>query len=638
MQKYTVHLDKINYFSIDSKIIELEKETVRIVNLRSISGFIGEKFDLSDSKLIELIKHYLVFSNNIELLNIYSRRYNGFNWFEIYSNSKSSEKEFENKQFRILNTSNLNNNSENSLIETINESNSLDESKIKSDIKDQKGMIIPSKLYENMYSNLPKFQKLNPDEMKFVPIWYINGSPQTNAKYCELYTTFEILIHILSKRFITFKSQILSISSTEFQNAIARSYKIDEYSQMKKKALKDLLLQKDERIDELQKTVNEMKQIMMNVNQSNIDLKQEISGLNNKIDTQSKKIDNQTSEIVNLQVKLDDKSTQLETALTNLIEVTNKAQEFKQKSDEFAIIKLSRNRISTGLTNEIFILLFRKDLNDNFHRKFPTESLDVIALDTISCQKENRAKLLKEHKFDEKTCLIIYETDKGNSLDFNRFVKNNAEIIKPIRNSKENPKLIRKFKIHKSNIDYLKSELIKMSNDSESVRDELIKNNQSLIENISNGLENVYKSVKDTDVSQANELKDLLIKINIDINRKLEENKQEIINELAQNKEEIISSLDEDLKSIYDQQVTAADLKIISEKELSILVYSRYREIAHSKGICEYYTEIKNHKPINKKILTVKDLLFGRFRDKDGTIYLPNSDRRSKIAEKYLRQ
>ena len=46
----------------------------------------------------------------------------------------------------------------------------------------------------------------------FIPLWHINGSPQTNAKYCELFTTFEILIHILSKRFITFKSQLLSIS------------------------------------------------------------------------------------------------------------------------------------------------------------------------------------------------------------------------------------------------------------------------------------------------------------------------------------------------------------------------------------------------------------------------------------------
>ena len=335
---------------------------------------------------------------------------------------------------------------------------------------------------------------------------------------------------------------------------------------------------------------------------------------------------------MNLQVKLDDRSAQLETSITNLIEVTNKAQEFKQKSDKLVNMKLSGNRISTGLTDEIFILLFRKELNDNFHQKFPHESLDVIALDTISCQNENRAKLLKEHNFDERTCLIIYETNKGNSLDFNRFVKNNAKIIQPIPNSKENPKLIRKFKIHKSNLEYLKSELNKISNNSESIRDELIKNNKSLIEKISNPLENVYNSVKDTEIIQVNDLKDLLMKIN----QKLDDHKQEIINELSQNKEEIISSLDENLKSIYDQQVTVDDLKIISEKELSILVHSRYREINYSNGICEYYSEIKNRQPINKKILTVKDLLLGRFRDKDGTIYIPNSDRRTKIADKFL--
>lgn len=121
------------------------------------------------------------------------------------------------------------------------------------------------------------------------------------------------------------------------------------------------------------------------------------------------------------------------------------------------------------------------------------------------------------------------------------------------------------------------------------------------------------------------------------INLKLDDHKQEIINEISQNKEEIISSLDENLKFIYDQQVVEDDLKIISENELSILVYRRYREIIPSKGTYKYYAEIKNHKPINKKILTIKDLLLGRFRDNHGTIYIPNSDRRAKIAEKYLK-
>ena len=69
------------------------------------------------------------------------------------------------------------------------------------------------------------------------------GSRTARADYTELYTTFEILIHILSKRFITFKSELLSISSTEIQYATEKGYEINDYSQMKKSSLKQLLLQ-----------------------------------------------------------------------------------------------------------------------------------------------------------------------------------------------------------------------------------------------------------------------------------------------------------------------------------------------------------------------------------------------------------
>ena len=82
MEKYTVQINKDNYFTVDSKIIESKGQIVRVVNLRSINGFIGEKFDLSDNKLKEIIYNYLRSLNNIELLNIYSRKLNGFNWFE----------------------------------------------------------------------------------------------------------------------------------------------------------------------------------------------------------------------------------------------------------------------------------------------------------------------------------------------------------------------------------------------------------------------------------------------------------------------------------------------------------------------------------------------------------------------------
>lgn len=97
MQNYRVQIDSNNYFTVDSKVIEFEKESIRIVNLRSIKGFIGESFDLSDPKLKDIIHKYLKFSNNVELINIYSRKFNHYNWFEIYNELESSEKQVENE-------------------------------------------------------------------------------------------------------------------------------------------------------------------------------------------------------------------------------------------------------------------------------------------------------------------------------------------------------------------------------------------------------------------------------------------------------------------------------------------------------------------------------------------------------------
>lgn len=96
MDTYTVHIDNNNWFSVDSKVIEFEKQTVRLVNLRSIKGFIGESFDLSDIRLKKIIHDYLRYANNVELLNIYSRKYNHINWFDIYMNQETSEKQAEN--------------------------------------------------------------------------------------------------------------------------------------------------------------------------------------------------------------------------------------------------------------------------------------------------------------------------------------------------------------------------------------------------------------------------------------------------------------------------------------------------------------------------------------------------------------
>lgn len=136
-----------------------------------------------------------------------------------------------------------------------------------------------------MNINLPKFQKLSLEEMKFIPLWYVNGSLQSNAKFTELFTTFEILIHILSKRFISFKSQILAISSTFIQMSQERKYTVENYAKMSQADLISLLSRKDAKIFDLEDKIN---RVLMNNDQ----LISEVSGLKSTINDQSNKIDN----------------------------------------------------------------------------------------------------------------------------------------------------------------------------------------------------------------------------------------------------------------------------------------------------------------------------------------------------------
>ena len=101
--------------------------------------------------------------------------------FEIYSNQESSEKQAENEHPWFHGCLIINDNSQ--LLENIKISNEFDNSNVKPDLKDSKNQLIPSKLYENMIPNLPKFQKLDINLMNFIPIWYINGSRTSRVEY-----------------------------------------------------------------------------------------------------------------------------------------------------------------------------------------------------------------------------------------------------------------------------------------------------------------------------------------------------------------------------------------------------------------------------------------------------------------------
>lgn len=159
MEKFNFQIDKDNFFTVESKLISINDKLIRIIDLYSIEGIIDEfgkfdkftKFDISDPQLKFIIENYLYDPINIKFINQISRKINGFDWFEIND-----------------------------------------------EIKDLNHNLYLSKLYENNRKMITEISKNNLKTIKIIPIWYLNGS-------VSLFTTFEILTDILSKRFILFK-------------------------------------------------------------------------------------------------------------------------------------------------------------------------------------------------------------------------------------------------------------------------------------------------------------------------------------------------------------------------------------------------------------------------------------------------
>ena len=282
----------------------------------------------------------------------------------------------------------------------------------------------------------------------------------SNAKYTELYTTFEILIHILSKRFITFKSDLLSISSTGIQLSDAKGYTVSDYLKLEKDSLADLLIQKDKKIDDFNKLMKEVREEMRDLkltinNQSNkiSDLKQsndsltsEITGLrvlnldlkqsNDSLTSEIKDlkvlngdfkltIDNQASEIAgfkasndSLTYEVQDLKSRLNNVAENVSIISSTVVDNQNEMGYHLNRCLPDNYILTGCTDEVFILINRLSLNKEIREKFKGLGSDYIIIDSVSCQSRDRESNLNKHKYNKKEDKIVFESDHGNSLDF----------------------------------------------------------------------------------------------------------------------------------------------------------------------------------------------------------------------------
>ena len=292
--------------------MRLHDKEIRIFNLRSIRGHIGIDFTRKgDEKLNEITQHYLKKTDNVELLNILSREMNGFNWFEAYNedfiNIEDHIKEelmgMKNSSSTIMGgTAHDPQEGKNSFQQASN--SIIDIQVFKSKVQSKRGdELSPQALMNHLHEGITPYVKHSIDDFDYFPIWYINGTRTTKADYCELYCPLEVIIHILSKRFVQFKAKLLSLASTDIQLAVKKGEKLDDYAQFRKHQLIEACHAKDDKIDKLTNKVIDLTNVV-------VDQTKTIQEQNKTIQTQSNMIQDQSSKIdllINMNVDQNDK-------------------------------------------------------------------------------------------------------------------------------------------------------------------------------------------------------------------------------------------------------------------------------------------------------------------------------------------
>lgn len=255
MELYRVNIDYDNYFEVESILLQNK----RIINIRSIRGRIGdEEFDGKDTHLKRLLHHYIPSPDNVELINILSREYNGWNWFDAYDKSYNTNREITKNE--LLSPSGIVSREVDARASTSDEvapqgatSDIVDIRRFSSEVRESDGKHLKSSaLYSRLHKGLPHNLKIDIESIDYIPVWYINGA--TNDGRCELFCCFEILVHILAKRFVEFKAKLLQLASTDIQLAKETNQTMEKYMHM----TQIQLIHKIEKLKESKHSLEEM--------------------------------------------------------------------------------------------------------------------------------------------------------------------------------------------------------------------------------------------------------------------------------------------------------------------------------------------------------------------------------------------
>ena len=181
---HRIYLNENIYINVDG--IQFENTNEFYPDIRSVEIYIDDQTYTyyNDDRIKIIIKNYLYSQDNVNLINLISNIIVNKNWFECYSDGSSGN---------VPGSRHL---------------------KIKPELLDEKSNIIVKELYKTntLLENECKYE----NEFPMYPIWHINGKHKLNTRYCSLYCHYDIMLHILSIRFVEIKSQILSLLITKF--------------------------------------------------------------------------------------------------------------------------------------------------------------------------------------------------------------------------------------------------------------------------------------------------------------------------------------------------------------------------------------------------------------------------------------
>lgn len=369
IKNYRINLNEDNYVIFNG--IKFENDETKIYpNIRSVEIHINDQiYTYSNDKSIKtIIKNYLRTQDDVKLINLISKRINDKNWFECY----------------------------------------LDESmcgsthaKIKPELLDEKSNIIIKELYETktLLKNECKYE----NEFSVYPIWHINGNHKTNADKCPLYCHYDIMLHILSLRFVEIKSQILNLSTTEFLKAVINNETIDEHIEHSYEELLNIIKRQKQIINQKNREIFNLKECMLEIRTTNSELQTKIDAVLKDNECILNKLDDTHNELVETRHELSQNithNTNLLTKIDNKIET-----DLKEKTVD--------NTITNSVCKIVIMAKFSKSKNISLF---------------VNIRRQTTSGLNSEiKKYKDRKYKLIYEKEVPNAMSTAKWIFNNEQ-------------------------------------------------------------------------------------------------------------------------------------------------------------------------------------------------------------------